>query len=141
MKAAFTLLETAVVLVIVCLLMLLITPLATRSRQEIAERQFWSELRVQWQAAQTRAKVSKEVTFIEPQAESKLIEFTWVDSEVHHADVKLPATLVMDWFPDCKMLETGFVSPQTARFHSTIDHQKYEMRIQLGWGGYHVVKK
>lgn len=140
-QQAFTLLETVIVMAIVTMLLCLITPLASRSKQEASERQFWSDLQVQWQAAQTRAKVNHQITFIEPQDQSKLIEFSWVDHQYHHATVKLPSTLVLDHFPDIKMLETGFVSPQTARFHSSLTHKKYEMRIQLGWGGYHVVEK
>lgn len=140
-RGGFTLLETLVVLAIVTMLFCLITPFASRSQQKAAEQQFWSDLRIQWQAAQTRAKVDHQITFIEPQDQSKMIQFSWVDREYHHATVKIPSTLVLDHFPSIKMLETGFVSPQTARFHSTLNHHKYEMRIQLGWGGYHVVER
>lgn len=145
MRAAFTLLETVIVLAIVAFLMLMTLPSAEHSKQKIAERQFWSDLRTQWQAAQTRAKVKHQITFIEPQDESKIIDFYWVDENgdatVSQAYVKLPPTLVLDSFPDTRMNENGFVNPATARFHSTLDNKKYEMRIQLGWGGFHIVEK
>lgn len=138
---AFTLIESLVVLAIITMLFLLIVPTANRSKQASAERQFWSDWRVQWQAAQTRAKVANQSTSVVYQPDSHRFEFSWLASHRQTESVVVPSTLVVDFFPRIQILANGYVRPQTIRLHSTLTKQQYQIRVQLGWGGYHVVKK
>lgn len=138
---AFTLLESLVVLAIITMLFLLILPPANRSKQASAEWQFWSDLRVQWQAAQARAKVAHRSTTVVYEPDSHRFEFFWLTSHRQTESVAVPSTLVVDSYPRIQILTNGYVRPQTIRLHSTLTNQQYQIRVQLGWGGYHVVKK
>lgn len=138
---AFTLLESLVVLAIITMLFLLIVPTANRSKQASDERQFWSDLRVQWQAAQARAKVAHQSTSVAYEPDSHRFVFSWLASHRQAESVDVPPTLVVDFYPRIQIFANGYVRPQTIRLHSTLTKQQYQIRVQLGWGGYHVVKK
>mgnify|MGYP003600983092 CR=1 FL=1 len=138
---AFTLLESLVVLAIITMLFLLVVPTANRSKQASAERQFWSDLHVHWQAAQARAKVAHQSTSVVYEPDSHRFEFSWLASRRQTETVAVPSTLVVDFYPRIQILANGYVRPQTLRLHSTLTKQQYQIRVQLGWGGYHVVKK
>ncbi|WP_294543914.1 type II secretion system protein [uncultured Limosilactobacillus sp.] len=134
-RQAFTLLEMLIVLGIVALTLLISWPSMHRAVQKNAERQFWQIFRQAWQAAQVRSKTSQESTRVVYLRHRNLIVFSWPnDSE----QIRVPETLFVKRFNDIEMKKTGYVSPQTEEFISTLDGTDYQMRIQLAWGSYHV---
>lgn len=134
-QAAFTLLEMLIVLGIVALTLLIGWPSMHRAAQKNAERQFWQTFRQAWQAAQVRSKTSQKSTRVVYLKSRNLVVFAWDnDSE----QIRVPETLFVRRFSDIEMKKTGYVSPQTEEFISTLDGTDYQIRIQLAWGSYHV---
>lgn len=134
-RSAFTLLEMIIVLGIVALTMLIGWPSMQRTIQKNEERQFWQTFRQAWQAAQVRSKTSNESTHVFYLKSPSQVVFSWASGTEH---VNVPGTLSVRRFNDIEMKKTGYVSPQTEEFVSTLDNTDYQIRIRLAWGSYHV---
>ncbi|MFR0609697.1 prepilin-type N-terminal cleavage/methylation domain-containing protein [Limosilactobacillus mucosae] len=134
-RPAFTLLEMMIVLGITALTMLIGWPSMQRTIQKNEERQFWQTFRQAWQAAQVRSKTSNESTRVFYLKSHSQVVFSWASGAER---INVPDTLLVRRFNDVEMKKTGYVSPQTEEFISTLDNTDYQMRIQLAWGSYHV---
>lgn len=135
----FTLVETLLVLALVTLIISFSFPSLYRSRQNVAEREFWSGLRQQWQAAQVRAKTKQLATAVTYDSDEHQIEFSWIEgSELIKRRLTVPDTLLVRKFENFRMHENGYTKPRTEEFYSSLHHRTYYMRIQLAWGGYRI---
>lgn len=128
--------EMVVVLGMVAAIMALASPSFVKSQQAANEERFWHELKQQWRLAQTRARVSHRPTRIE--FEAKQVEF---HSSKQVTTLALPATLRVTNAPiELQMMDNGYVRPLTVAFTSTFYHCRYELKVQLAWGGYRLEK-
>jgi competence protein ComGD len=141
-REAFTILEVLIVLVLSAMIITFTFPSLVRSRQVVAEHEFWNKFQQEWQAAQVRAKtkqIETEVTF-DPSAYQ--IEFYWLEKAQPRKDeLPVPETLLVRQFDSFKMHEDGYTKPRTQEFQSSINHRTYFVRIQLAGGGYHIETK
>lgn len=141
-KQAFTLLEVLIVLILTALIVSFSFPNLTRSRQVIAEHEFWDDFRQAWQAAQVRSKTKHVETTVTFDPESYRIEFCWREQQQLVSDrLDVPETLLVKKFDSFKMHENGYTKPRTEEFQSSINGRVYLMRIQLAWGGYRIEAK
>lgn len=136
-ERAFTMVEMVIVLGIVSMLFALTAPRFIKSRQLIAEDQFWHALRQEWRNAQVEAQLNHRETAISYEEQSRQIIFTRL-GERH--PVAVPSTITVKPFGMIKMHCNGYVCPQTLTFDSAGRHQRYLMKIQLAWGGYRLEK-
>lgn len=134
---AFTMIETIVVLGIVVLLLVMSMPNLDPVHQQIAERQFWQVMRQNWQRAQVNAQLSHRGTTISYDHNSQQIEFRYPSQCVY---VDIPSSLKVARFGDVDMQGDGYVAPQTMTFDSKDHRRRYQMKIQLAWGGYRLEK-
>ncbi|MBB1062633.1 type II secretion system protein [Limosilactobacillus fastidiosus] len=138
-RCGFTILETIIVLVLTALIVTFSFPSLSRSRQVVAEHEFWNDFRQEWQAAQVRSKTRHIETAVTFDSSSYQIEFAWLE---HYQPVKkrltVPETLLVRKFDDFEMHENGYTKPRTQEFQSSINGTTYLMRIQLAWGGYRI---
>lgn len=139
-RAGFTLIESVIVLGLVALILSFGTVYSRRVAQVNAERAFWQSLKQNWQMsrAQVRAGKSGAVRIFYVQNGIRFKSIDIQSGARHVAQVPLPRTIRVQNFREIKMDTTGYVAPCTQRFVSSLTHQTYAMKIQLGWGGYHI---
>lgn len=110
---------------------------AKRGFERVQEDQFWRSFKQEWQAAQARAKVAHQATWVSYEAPNRRVTFI---SQGRYRALAMPPTLLVRDYQDFSMHANGYVSPQTWQLVSRLDGREYYLRIQLGWGGYHVEK-
>ena len=141
-KEAFTMLETIIVLILSVVIITFSFPNLMRSRQVVAEHEFWNDFRQSWQAAQVRSKTKHIETMVTFDPVSYQIEFDWRDQQkLVKGKLDIPETILVRKFDDFKMHENGYTKPRTQYFQSSINWRRYLMRIQLAWGGYRIEEK
>jgi competence protein ComGD len=134
---AFTVVETIIVLGMVIMLLVMTMPNLNPVHQQVAEQQFWQTMRQNWQRAQVTAQLTHRGTIISYDHDSQQIDFRYPHQCV---DVDIPSSLRVVRFGDVDMQEDGYVAPQTMTFDSKDHHRRYQMKIQLAWGGYRLEK-
>lgn len=130
-RDAFTLLESVIVLVIAVLIVMIISPSMNKSRQIAMERQFWTKLHSCWDLEVNKARRHHQRMIIYADGHQMR-----VGQEI----LKMPQTLSTHDFAVLNVHKDGFVAPQTRVLYSSIDHSRYVLKIQMGWGGYRVEK-
>lgn len=139
-REGFTFLETIIVLGIAALLLLITIPNFTKTRQKLAEEQFWRSLRQDWQWAQLQCESKHQYIVIRYDKSGERITFRINDQTRESKVIPIPSTLNVDAFSELYMTPNGYTRPQTQTFRSLIDGHRYYMKIQLGWGGYRIVE-
>lgn len=136
-RSGFTLLEMLLVMLITVTSLLGSWPQIRRTMARNEERQFWRTFRQAWQTAQIRAKVRNAATYVVYRHDQNpsVIIFSWSGGCER---IIIPKTLAVRKFDDIEMKTSGYVSPKTEEFISSLDGTIYRMRIQLAWGSYHV---
>lgn len=132
-QRAFTLLESVIVLAIVALILLITSPAMQKSRQAAAERQFFTRLRLCWDAETNWARVNHQHIVIKKRGQRMI---------VGQKVLSIPTTLSANsGFVDLEVTTNGFTAPQTRALYSSIDRSVYLLKIQMGWGGYRIEKE
>lgn len=131
-RPGFTLVESTIVLFIVALILALGTPQVVKSRQIATERQFFTRLASCWALETNRARQEKRRMSIYVHQHQM---------RIGNQILEMPKTLSADGFASLTVYPDGFVAPQRRVLFSSIDDSCYVMKIQMGWGGYHVEKQ
>lgn len=137
--------EVVIVLAISALVIVTTTIPYQKRNAELSEEQFWRDVKQQrWQEAQTRARVEGKATFIYLTSRSKReirFEYHTDSGKKVTEEVLLPKQLHIASNEDMvKIYKNGYVSPRTWSFVSKLTMTNYDMKIQMGWGGYYVQK-
>lgn len=137
--------EVVIVLAISALVIVTTTIPYQKRNAELSEEQFWRDVKQQrWQEAQTRARVEGKATFIYLTSRSKReirFEYHTDSGKKVTEEVLLPKQLHIASNEDMvKIYKNGYVSPWTWSFVSKLTMTNYDMKIQMGWGGYYVQK-
>ncbi|MDO4856045.1 MAG: prepilin-type cleavage/methylation domain-containing protein [Limosilactobacillus gorillae] len=141
---AFTMAEVVIVLGLVAVVIVTTTVPYQKRSVEQSEEQFWRNVRQRWQEAQTRARVEHITTYIYLRnQEGRGITFSYLrGGKFVNERVHLPKSLkIYTGIRTVSIYQGGFVSPQTWVFVSPETRTEYDMKIQMGWGGYRVEKK
>ncbi|MDF4006733.1 prepilin-type N-terminal cleavage/methylation domain-containing protein [Limosilactobacillus fermentum] len=143
-RRAFTMVEVVIVLAISALVIVTTTIPYQKRNAELSEEQFWRDVKQRWQEAQTRARVEGKATFIYLTSRSKReirFEYHTDSGKKVTEEVLLPKQLHVASNEDMvKIYKNGYVSPRTWSFVSKATMTNYDMKIQMGWGGYYVQK-
>ena len=136
--------EVVIVLAISALVIVTTTIPYQKRNAELSEEQFWRDVKQRWQEAQTRARVEGKATFIYLTSRSKReirFEYHTDSGKKVTEEVLLPKQLHVASNEDMvKIYKNGYVSPRTWSFVSKATMTNYDMKIQMGWGGYYVQK-
>jgi competence protein ComGD len=136
-QAAFTLIESVIVLGLICVVVSFGSIKLTAMTQADREKQFWRQLDQNWQASKVRAENNQQETEIKHL--NGVIRFRWIENyRSQYSDVTIPSTIQVVQFKKLKMLANGYVKAGTQKFYSTRTKRNYEMKIQLAWGNYYV---
>lgn len=130
-QRAFTLVEEVIVLALGAVILALASPQLVRSRQVAAERQFFTRLSAIWTLQTNRARIN---------GRRMRVSANDQEMKVGETVIELPATLTPTNFACLEIGKDGFVAPHTRVLKSSIDHSRYVLKIQMGWGGYRVKK-
>lgn len=150
-RTGFTLLETAVVLVIVASIAILtIQRFPTRQRQLYAERAFWQRLDVEWKQRVLMASVTGHYQLVKFDAtgvvlgptEKKGDEFSGSPNE--RVFIRLPATMSLKTpqkLHTIKIQKNGHPTLAVVVFNSKLPPKRtYKFSALMGWGAYRVAE-
>ncbi|MDV7695155.1 hypothetical protein A7K95_10090 [Pediococcus parvulus] len=141
-KNGFTLVETLVVLTIVTILLSIGHFTLKRVMAQQQEKQFWAKFDDDWKKYEQFANFEGVVTYISFDKTRRKVKFTPLKAfEKENSEIELPKTLSLFTNQEVKIGSNGYVKPQTIGFQSEANKCTYRLRIQLGWGVYHVSKE
>ncbi|MCH5462603.1 hypothetical protein HC026_04610 [Lactobacillus sp. LC28-10] len=132
--------EMLITLVIISSLLILIMVGGQRfSRNSLqTERAFWSSFDSYWKQALYEAQYHGQETQISIKEGHPVVFRTSNDKQTDEKTLAVPKSLHPERSEKLLIRSDATISPQTVTFLSDIDHRKYRLVIQMGWGVYHV---
>lgn len=142
-REGFTMIEMLITLVIISSLLVLIMVGGQRfSRSSLqTERAFWDSFDGYWKQSLYEAQYHGQETQISVSEGHPVVFQTSKGTQVVKKSLKVPSSMHPERSEKLLIRSDATISPQTVTFLSDIDHRKYQLVIQMGWGVYHVDRK
>ena len=137
-RSAFTMVEMVIALGIISFMLVLVIPKSTRTFQEWQQKQFWNELKQEWQLSQVRSQNHGVITDISYDQQDRAIVFC---SKNHQRRINVPHTIRVREIKPRTMLSNGYIQPATWSFIDVLNHEELDLKIQMAGGGYRIEKK
>lgn len=109
-RSAFTMVEMVIALGIISFMLVLVIPKLTRTFQEWQQKQFWNELKQEWQLSQVRSQNHGEITDISYDQQDRAIIFC---SKNNQRRINVPHSIRVREIKPRTMLSNGYIQPAT----------------------------